>query len=708
MDTPFDVASRIPVIAARHLSFTSAPTRGRVEALSQQLRVTFAVEQAIAPLASAQIHSMMELKIMNRPSNREFFNEISRAVTFGMGSILVAPEDVGAARQHIKIEHRRRQDAQLPCVPLDISTCLTSRINSVSEQPRDELWRREITQSVLAGAKLIEFEINFSDGLYSVPGEYSDARQVHGTAEYIPKVQTWIKEAIAKRPPLKQTPVLTRVKITGEWEATDKADIADATLLCVLSQVHEVSFGEWDMQTDSLRLSRFVKSLAGNALRTQCNFEDPNHEYDEGPTDAKERCNAILQAGAASIRVTGSREAEAAAHQLSFYEQVDIRWRSRSPVSIPRQKDFVSEWSSYCDSKSLFVLFQSIHAPYDFLHRALSLLDAVLHHTFPHFLLVPRGSVAKRTAIRFGADLDLDLILPRTYNPNVRHNYGPKWSFVAASSDASACKWGVSLTQDIAFLLQRDASGNCFHFTKGIHEMTRSISTLFVVDGEAIELDLFPKLVDDTGSIVAISKTTQLDGSGRSWIATSLSSVRSALMQSRRAHTESALNEEQQAAVLFLKYWKFSIKNLDLSWELRPAMELLKGYHLVVAMEAVGREHAELSAKALQDGNFSDERIFTWMLHLLQFLAEAYQSQNAHNPRFHLIGGTNPFFGDLVYPSNMRRTEVDSKRISDALLEMLADFKALPCNVQFLGTPPAPSLSLWQRIQRVGAFLRFW
>lgn len=76
----------------------------------------------------------------------------------------------------------------------------------------------------------------------------------------------------------------------------------------------------------------------------------------------------------------------------------------------------MEEWEDHPTDEALFALYMSLVAPHNFLQHALDMVESRLSKHMEGFRLVPRGSFVRQIALKAAVDLDVDIILPRSFH----------------------------------------------------------------------------------------------------------------------------------------------------------------------------------------------------------------------------------------------------------------------------------------------------
>jgi hypothetical protein len=77
---------------------------------------------------------------------------------------------------------------------------------------------------------------------------------------------------------------------------------------------------------------------------------------------------------------------------------------------------FKEEWKLYSKTgDGLFSFLNILKAPYGFIEHCVDLFEMHLMSVLKNFSFVHRGSIKRKVALKGGADIDLDIILPRSF-----------------------------------------------------------------------------------------------------------------------------------------------------------------------------------------------------------------------------------------------------------------------------------------------------
>jgi len=203
---------------------------------------------------------------------------------------------------------------------------------------------------------------------------------------------------------------------------------------------------------------------------------------------------------------------------------------------------------------ALFTMFQSMRAPYDVLDVCKAEMEGELTRFFSHFYLVARGSLSTQTALKGTADLDLDLILPRT-NPLFVPELIDEQAAQAAVTDghsqgfhrAQLFQQRVQQIHDVLTRKTFHSKPPPFSSTPACHSLSRSLPLERYIHGMTVSIDLFPKLVRTDGAIVTLG-AKEADG-GRQWLP-----IKPKLEHRWQKRPE--LTTDAECAVLLVKHWK--------------------------------------------------------------------------------------------------------------------------------------------------------
>lgn len=223
---------------------------------------------------------------------------------------------------------------------------------------------------------------------------------------------------------------------------------------------------------------------------------------------------------------------------------------------------------------TLYAWYRSMVAPYGWLQQVQNHLDRLFQNFFPFMYLQARGSVVSHTALRKTADLDLDLIIPYSMiHQDMIHFYEKRPEFFCEFVRILALMVNTAFPQSLSNT-ENNKNETRVVFNKQISDITRSMSLIVTLNGSEIEVDLFPKIVNNKGMICS----ARGNKSKRIW-----DDTQSALSEHLSRYT---LHEPQIAAILIIKYWKWCTKQSS-SETSKSAMEFRKGYHINLAMERI-------------------------------------------------------------------------------------------------------------------------
>lgn len=336
-------------------------------------------------------------------------------------------------------------------------------------------------------------------------------------------------------------------------------------------------------------------------------------------------------------------------------------------------RNFIDEWKDHCSDASLHLLYRSLEAPYGFVDRVKSVLDATFVSMFSHFLLVPKGSSQSETALKFSCDLDIDVLLPRAL-------------LLQTYSNVTPATWGNEVTTLLCrfIALQLYSRGNAavqLKFAEDeevkVNKLTRSIPFIVTIDHVDIEVDLFFKFFAQDGTIIGLSRE---DSNGkRHFTAESLFQRQ---VPSRKFTVQEV--DERKATILFFKLWKF--QQLKLVATKSKVVDMVKGYHLNLAMDYIMLSdpviHPEAGEKLASQGTltaevvqFSRENVKQYFLRLLDYLIVAYDPNTSaldSDSKFCFEGGESPFRADSV-----GRGDEDMGKLLSELSALRTEFNSL-------------------------------
>jgi hypothetical protein len=151
---------------------------------------------------------------------------------------------------------------------------------------------------------------------------------------------------------------------------------------------------------------------------------------------------------------------------------------------------FVEEWNLQSSTDAgLYNFYSMLSAPYKYLKHC-HLLEVHLMKTITNFTLVQRGSVKHHVALKGGADIDLDIILPLSF---------------------CSC-------EDMSKILAKENNLQDHEIGpyETIREVTRSLEFKMTAHTFEVEVDLFPKFINKDGLICSLSPMR--DDGLRHWI----------------------------------------------------------------------------------------------------------------------------------------------------------------------------------------------
>lgn len=267
-----------------------------------------------------------------------------------------------------------------------------------------------------------------------------------------------------------------------------------------------------------------------------------------------------------------------------------------------------------------------------------------MHH-FANSHLVVCGSSSSGLCLKSAGDIDLDLIIPHSYyskealDSKLGHDEHGRVTDITAMSDFCLDLYksieekknvtieGIDLELDnsdveieskeipmTGQVYDKAVSGSIeaefYPVTLELQgkkaNVTRSLPLRVVVHGFPMEVDLFPKFIDEKGMICGLGPAQSSEDSktSREW------QVKSPLRKNKEGMK---FSDNDRAAALFLKFWR-----LGLPGELKKG---LKGYHISRTLEKlVVRRCSELS------GPFDAGAVYARMHQIIAGLKDAYSN----------------------------------------------------------------------------------
>lgn len=407
---------------------------------------------------------------------------------------------------------------------------------------------------------------------------------------------------------------------------------------------------------------------------------------------------------AARLPLSGLRTARHAADTAAFEapphageEKFQVFKRNAAKLST-----FADEWNDHRNDAALYRLFRSLRAHYMSLDNCMSTLNMACQALFENFELVPRGSYSRALALRGTADLDVDLILSRAvYTAEEMKQKCVVNGVVDVRPFGQLCKrilyrmerlldekidvdvevdTSSSLDTEVTYSKRRtlrndgiDEEDEADHRLENAtvdltdldgrirasvdlpklpgslrsralgsgEKITRSIKFEMVLQGSKIDIDIFPKLIDNDGAVCCLSQERN-DGI-REWLC-------QPTVMRRQAKIE--LTEEEEAALLLVKLWK---KDLP-----EPVKNTLKGYHLALAIERIHIDEAAAKepppaltpaqekeiAELGEEIEFKRTNVAALICLLAEYLHYGYSTANPGSRYTFVTAGNNPFYSD--------------------------------------------------------------
>ena len=330
---------------------------------------------------------------------------------------------------------------------------------------------------------------------------------------------------------------------------------------------------------------------------------------------------------------------------------------------------------AYPSDRAADAMYAGLKADYVFLTHALSdlrhRLSTILHKAehangegglgWNHFSLLPRGSVITQTALQGGADLDVDLIVPRelafwriqSIADLAKSDEGciELWK---AFEEKIQMLWTaiVKPTVAAAALLDRTVSAPGFSAKVGqtAASCTRSIALVTSINGTPIDVDLFVKFTDERGNVWAPTVKKVGAGPARRW---------ESVPYSQPMVSSKNWNDEHHLAVLLVKLWKVKhktqiseridpleqipLRSADQHAELASlkveleAAGFPKGYHLNFAMNSLAARELPRTERAVHKGLVLS-KVIGYVQRLGAFLSQAYDPNLGRGTQFNMQG----------------------------------------------------------------------
>jgi len=167
------------------------------------------------------------------------------------------------------------------------------------------------------------------------------------------------------------------------------------------------------------------------------------------------------------------------------------------------------------------------------------MLETRLTAALRNFIVLRRGSIASRTALKGHSDIDLDFILPRGFCTKEAAER-------ICNEDTKALgQLCHKLYNEIQCVFANDSSSTGIRLLATKSEFTRSIELKLKIHGTDVDVDIFPKFICDNGNIWRLDKNRQWKSNG---------SLRTIPIE------KVSYPDEARAAVLFIKFWKSQLK----------------------------------------------------------------------------------------------------------------------------------------------------
>lgn len=289
-------------------------------------------------------------------------------------------------------------------------------------------------------------------------------------------------------------------------------------------------------------------------------------------------------------------------------------------------KNFEDAWNDHLTDDALYLFYRSRQPPYDNLQACLSELETMLP---PNSILMPRGSVPKQMAVQGHQDLDLDIILPKTFITYeqmaakcANDNWEPFYELirsVAKKLDPPSAQLPTALPNysfDYEKILE-ETNGQKrqvkrLKLTGRIENLTRSIPCKFDYLGTVTDVDFFPKLICRNGLIWNVSKA-------RTW------------QWSKILPRPEKIKylDVQVAAVVLLKWW---IKTFEKRCK-------IKSFHIALALEVSHKR----SPPSMPETPFPRHQVKQVMRQILEILHQAYSDDTV----FVELDNANPIYDSL-------------------------------------------------------------
>lgn len=355
-----------------------------------------------------------------------------------------------------------------------------------------------------------------------------------------------------------------------------------------------------------------------------------------------------------------------------------------------RPRSFWIEMRDHAAGSGLYLLYKSLQAPYTMLDRVVAQLEILVFRIAANFFLVTRGSVSKNLALKIGADLDLDLIVPRS----ICSKEEADWNLEHAESsvEISSISWLKNFCKIFYQRLANEAKaveGTLTIAQEGSESFTRSVRFRCTLEGFSVDIDLFPKFISSAGAVTCVSKEMN---DRRTWTNPVFLDHHQPCVELRDCH---------RAAVILIKFWKqdeqlrglfdghinykcgtaasmitaagtvtVSSQGNVIAYDPRRPIEFLKSYHISLALEKL----LESDAVAQDQATDFNSSVLQLVADIGSYLSAAYDATSTADDEkflFRNITGPNgalinPFKSDI--PQNKR---ADLKKALDRLVEFV-------------------------------------
>lgn len=227
------------------------------------------------------------------------------------------------------------------------------------------------------------------------------------------------------------------------------------------------------------------------------------------------------------------------------------------------------ELKDHSSDGGCFLLYRSLLCPTELLKHYVSVVDRALQASSYYFQLVPRGSLARGTVLRYDIDIDLDIILPRSLYSEYNADNEP----IDVTAD-DLLVWNRQVFEDVFRDVIDTPDGVEGHGVEGVklllkgdpNKLTRAIKGNLFVPGSpsSVKVDLFPKYISKDGRIMSLSRPNA-DKTREVLYADPL----------ERQNLEE-FDDEELAAIVFLKLWN----------KQAPVKSNIKSFHINVAVDS--------------------------------------------------------------------------------------------------------------------------